>query len=67
MIDQADYDTQEVYFNSRDIQILSCLGEKVNVGENIYNVRVDVFEFLRDIEFFIKNVEVAEKNMLVEI
>lgn len=63
MVDPVDYNTQEIYFHSgEEADVVSCLGEVLENTEGKMSVRVDLFELLRDVDFFIKQVELCEKN-----
>jgi hypothetical protein len=63
MVDPVDYNTQEIYFHSSEqVDVISCLGESLVNTEGKMTVRVDLFELLKDVDYFIKMVEICEKN-----
>lgn len=68
MVDPVDYNTQEIYFHANNkVEVVSCLGETLENTEGKMSVRVELFELLRDVDFFIKQVEACEKNRTQEI
>lgn len=62
MVDPVDYNTLEVYFHSGQNDVVSCLGEVITNTEGRMSVKVELFELLRDVDFFSKMVENCEKN-----
>lgn len=62
MVDPVDYNTLEIYFYNGNCDVVSCLGEVIPNTEGRMSVKVELFELLKDIDFFSKMVEVCEKN-----
>jgi hypothetical protein len=63
MVDPVDYNTQEIYFHSSEhVDVISCLGEPLINTEGKMTIRVDLFDLLKDIDYFTKMVEISEKN-----
>ena len=60
VIDPNDYLTHEIYFtNSEKAQVWSCLGNQVE-DVSCFVKRITLFDYLKDVDFFIKTIEVME-------
>lgn len=67
VIDPVDYLTHEIYFtSSANARIYSCLNEEIT-DKRSFVVRVHLFDYLRDVDYFIKQVEALEGQRGAEI
>lgn len=67
VIDPVDYLTHEIYFTSAaDVRLYSCLNEEI-ADKRSFVVRVQLFEYLRDVDYFVKQVEALEGQRGAEI
>lgn len=67
VIDQNDYLTHEIYFTSSDDpKIYSCLGPKIEDINSFVN-KVNIFDYLKDVDYLIKAVEQMEGARGAEI
>lgn len=67
LIDPVDYLTQQIYFAvNNEITISSVTGEKIQKIESFFE-KVDEYELLRDVDYFIKKIEVKEHYRAKEI
>lgn len=62
-----DYLTHEIYFTAAaNVHVYSCLNEEI-ADRRSFVVRVAPFEYLRDVDYFIKQVEALEGQRGAEI
>jgi hypothetical protein len=67
VIDPVDYLTHEIYFtNSDNTHIYSCLGEELADKRNLA-VKVNLFDYIKDVDYFIKTIELLETQRAQEI
>jgi len=67
IIDPVDYLTHEIYFtNSDNTHIYSCLGEEITDKRN-FVVKVNLFDYIKDVDYFIRSIEVLEGQRVQEI
>jgi hypothetical protein len=67
VIDPVDYLTHEIYFTSAaEARVYSCLNEEIT-DRRSFVVRVPLFEYLRDVDYFTKQVEALEGHRGAEI
>lgn len=67
VVDPNDYLTHEIYFTSSDnTKVYSCLGAQIEDPKSFIN-RVGLFDYLRDVDYFIKAVEQMEGARGAEI
>lgn len=66
VIDPVDYLTHEIYFTSGEGKVFSCLNEEIT-DKRSFIVRVQLFDYLRDVDYFIKQVEALEGQRGAEI
>lgn len=59
MVDPVDYNTQEIYFHIGKIEVMSCLGQLLENTEGKMSYQVDLFELLKDVDYFIKALDVC--------
>ena len=66
-LDPVDYLTHEIYFTcSPEPKIYSCLGEKIASTESTI-LQINVFDYLKDVDYFVKHTEALEKKRADEI
>jgi hypothetical protein len=67
VIDPVDYLTHEIYFtSSSEARVYSCLNEEI-ADKRSFVVKVNLFDYLKDVDYFIKSVEVLEGQRAAEI
>ena len=67
VVDPTDYLTHEIYFTSREaVKVYSCLGKEIPDTSNIV-VNVNLFDYLRDVDYLGKQVEAMEVQRAAEI
>ena len=69
VLDTSDYLTHEIYFTSTDeVRLCSSLGQHLSEAETTNFVcRVAPFDYLKDVDFFVKKVEQMEQQRGSEI
>ena len=69
VVDPNDYLTHEIYFTACDkVQIFSSLGQELSEADSKnFVARVNLFDYLKDVDFFTKTVEQMEQQRGSEI
>lgn len=67
VVDNSDYLTHEIYFtNAEKVTVLNCTGEELT-DQRSFVSRVQLFDYLKDVDYFIKAVEALEGHRGAEI